>query len=212
MEATTQVIICNQNLSLVELSQILEKLPLPKIVCSTHLFFEREIESLSRTAKENTLFFTVADFFSDSEFWEIDKNALIQVRKFQSEPGKGGYECFRVAMLRARAELLKIKLTKKFGKIKVWAVDGLGVDADYWMLQGGSIIESKFNNCTSKEIFSHIKPILLKWKKSESWTELYFQNQPVVLCCDKSRVLSRLNAKSKPVPVWKKTYLSRDSF
>lgn len=201
---STKLVLCNGNLSLVQLNQILESFPSPKIVCTTHALFEREIKSLSEVARKGTVFYVLADFFSDDELWGVDASALERAKQKQPSAGKGGFECFRTEMIEIRSEILYKKLQHKFGELEPWVVDGLGISAAWWVQHGGKQITVEADHRHFQNSSSLPRRLLERLNKSSHWTEMLFQNQAVVLFSRLSRVLNKVNAEYKPVPLWKR--------
>ncbi len=208
---TVKVIICNQNLSISQLNEILERFQSSKIVCSTHALFDNEIEGLSKLAKANCKFYNLADFFSDKELWEIDSFALNLLKITQPIPGKGGYEKFRYEMIKKRTTTLFEKLCNKFGEIELFVADGLGVQAGCLEIFNAKKVEpqpGKLDVQSTKKLISTIAGILKKitktWGASRQWCEISIGNQNVILFSDKKRILNKLNASFKAIPFWKR--------
>jgi hypothetical protein len=203
---TINIIICNQQLSVNQLNFILEELdPNTKIVCSTHAFFEREIESLSESARANCTFYNIADFFSDQELWDIDESALKSVKEKCPFSGKAGLNKFKAEMIEKKSVKLYEKLLEKFGSIELFVVDGLGVSAEWWEGVGARKIDVATTKKTLlSSVDKYLKKIVGTWFASSSWREVFCQNHHFVLFSKITRISNKLIANSKPVPFWKR--------
>lgn len=200
----TTIIICNQLLSINKLNDILEKIETHKVVCSTHAFFDSEIQLLSESAKSDCDFYDFTDFFSDQDLWDIDEFALRKIKETNSVPGSGGLKRFQAEMIERKSALLYEKLCKRFCEIQILVVDGLGISADWWESVGAKRIDVQQRKTFVSGFIQFFRKILAICRASSNWCEALVNNQQIVFFSKTTRISHRLNGDFRFISIWKR--------
>lgn len=212
---TATVILCNANLPLHDLDEILKVAPAPKLVCSTHLLFEREKLSLTEAARRGTVFKTQDEYFTDSELWEIDRYALQVAQQKKPVAGSGGFAYFRDEMLEYKSALLLKKLQNEYTSLQLYVVNNLGVPASWWVKQGATEVVTKVEKRKRKlriNFTTLMKRFYNKWRETSNWIEICFCSQNVVLLSSATRIITKINAPHKPLSRWQQIVILISKF